>query len=219
MNQGNNQADDSSNATGTEPSGISSILGIGEMFASISRNKAELTGHSASITRSVREDSSARDKQKIKLQATRSIREKFDVPYHFASALLGESETTDGTTKTDHVHQFMTTSAKATEFKRQCFEYDMGNIILVPMLAKLMLLIRPIVGILQSVAIFWTITHRSLWKSANIGQAIVFCMIILDLRQRIQNGSYLLRGIHVQVSCDRRLMRSLMSLSLSSKVV
>ena len=136
MNQGNNQADDSSNATGTEPSGISSILGIGEMFASISRNKAELTGHSASITRSVREDSSARDKQKIKLQATRSIREKFDVPYHFASTLLGESETTDGTTKTDHVHQFMTTSAKATEFKRQCFEYDMGNIILVPTLAN-----------------------------------------------------------------------------------
>ena len=61
MNQGNNQADDSSNATGTEPSGISSILGIGEMFASISRNKAELTGHSASITRSVREDSSAKE--------------------------------------------------------------------------------------------------------------------------------------------------------------
>ena len=131
----NMAGDDDSNldANASSATPVESILDCASMFASTPKDKTKLTGLMASVTRSDRE-SSAKDKQKIKSRYTTSIPSKFEVPKHYVSSQLGESDGAGSVNATSIHDAFIATAQKTRELKNKCTEFDIINIFMIPRL-------------------------------------------------------------------------------------
>ena len=109
--------DHSTNATAaSSATPANSILEAASMFSSTPKDKTTLTGLRPSVTRNDRL-TSAKDKQKIKSRYTEEAKSPFDVPSHYVSSQLGES---DGTSKVNasNIHTaFIVTAQKTRELK------------------------------------------------------------------------------------------------------
>ena len=129
----NNDADSQTAAIPAVIGIVDSILASSSMFAATPKDKTKLTGLVPSVARGDR-GTSAKDKQKIKKAYTTSIPSPFDVPQHYVSSNLGES---DGSVKIDssNFHDvFIATAQKTKEFKIKCTSYDIINIMMIPLL-------------------------------------------------------------------------------------
>ena len=122
-------------ANATSTTAVDSILDSASMFASTPKDKTKLTGLVASVTRGDR-GSSVKDKQKIKSRYTTSIASKFEVPKHYVSSQLGESDGAGSVNATSIHDAFIATAQKTRELKNKCTEYDIINILMVPRLVN-----------------------------------------------------------------------------------
>ena len=110
-----------------------SILEAASMFGSTPKDKTTLTGLRPSVTRSDRL-TSAKDKQKIKSRYTEVAKSPFDVPSHYVSSQLGESDGASKVNATNIHSAFIATAQKTRELKNRCTEYDIINILMIPRL-------------------------------------------------------------------------------------
>jgi len=128
---GDDDSTHDANASSATP--VESILDCSSMFKTTPKDKTKLTGLIASVTRSDRA-TSAKDKQKIKTRYTTSIPSKFEVPKHYVSSQLGESDDAGSANATSIHDAFIATAQKTRELKNKCTEFDIINTLMIPSL-------------------------------------------------------------------------------------